>query len=354
MPGWENRRSSGGNYDQNMAVPGVVYILENEGLRSGFVKIGCTRHSGDHRARNLNDDARTGMPGTFKCVFEVRTQDCGLAERLVFVELANHRRGKWGQEFFEVELAHAREVIQRVCSEVDEAVALRPPPPPPAPSPVMSPPPWDRPVKPPVSDGSRGSLRWLLMFLLVGGAIWAWGRWSPTLSQRLVAFFAPTAQHSASVQAMPVKKSGPVKAARPMAANLSADERASLDAACSNEKRSGEAAAIEKCQQRLLDKLASAPPPVDLSGLTALERMSMNSACSHDRDTLGPAALRACLDRQVTRLKEAPDHVDVSRLSRDVRMSVDAACSYAKHTFGPVDYYQCVSDQLSKMGVTSP
>ncbi len=342
MPEWESRRSSGGNYDQNVGVPGVVYILENEGLRSGFVKIGCTRHSGAHRARNLNDDARTGTPGTFKCVYELHTLDCGRAEQQVFVELANHRRGKWGQEFFEVELAHAREVIQRVCRAVDEVAALRPPPV--VPSPLMSAPSWERPLTPPMRKRSRNSLRGVLIFLVVGIAIWAWWRVSPTPIPR-VAAAAPNAQHAPAIQNKSPKKSKP---------DLSADERASLDAACSTEKRAGVPAVYAQCQQRLLGKLASAPPPVDLSGLTALERMSMNSACSHDRDTLGPAALRACLDRQVTRLKESPDHIDLSRLSRDVRMSVDAACDYAEHTFGPVDYYQCVSDQLSKMGVTSP
>ena len=102
-------------YEQNHGVPGVVYVLVNDGLREGFVKIGCSRRSGAIRAKELNDDANTGTPGMFRCVFECATSDCGRAEQEVFRILAAKRRGKWGQEFFEVSLAHAQAVVANVC-----------------------------------------------------------------------------------------------------------------------------------------------------------------------------------------------------------------------------------------------
>ncbi len=123
---WRKRRGS--NYDQNHGVPGVVYILENPGLREGWFKIGCSRRSGGIRATELNLDANTGTPGSFRCVFELRTKDCGKAEERVFQKLADHRRGKWGQEFFEVALDPAKEIIIQVCGDVDREVGERPQP----------------------------------------------------------------------------------------------------------------------------------------------------------------------------------------------------------------------------------
>src|SRR5262252_7224846 len=104
MGTWYFRRGSGGGFDQNIGVAGVVYILSNDGFREGYYKIGCTRRSGHARAFDLNVDASTGTPGSFRRVFEHRTVDCGRAERLVHARLREHRRGKWGQEFFEIEL----------------------------------------------------------------------------------------------------------------------------------------------------------------------------------------------------------------------------------------------------------
>src|SRR6185436_10847192 len=118
-------RKPAGSFTQNHGVPGVVYILENPGLRHGYVKIGCSRWSGAARADNLNLDANTGTPGSYRCIFEFRTRDCGLAEQRVFALLRDYRRGKWGQEFFEVNTEHAKATILRVCGTVDSEVAER-------------------------------------------------------------------------------------------------------------------------------------------------------------------------------------------------------------------------------------
>jgi len=100
--------------------PGVVYVLSNDGLRHGWFKIGCSTRSGQARAFDLNNDANTGTPGAFRCIYQQRTLDCGTAEQEVFARLRQHRRGKWGQEFFEVELTLAKSTIELVCSEVDK------------------------------------------------------------------------------------------------------------------------------------------------------------------------------------------------------------------------------------------
>jgi hypothetical protein len=96
---------------------GVVYILSNSGLNPRLLKIGCSRHSGNKRARELNAAANTGTPAEFVCAFEATALDCRRAEQLVFQELSTHRRGKRGQEFFEVELQHAIRVIQKACNQ---------------------------------------------------------------------------------------------------------------------------------------------------------------------------------------------------------------------------------------------
>ena len=61
----------------------------------------------------------TGTPGEYHCVFELRAQDCGSAERAVFSLLAKQRRGKFGQEFFEVDLRTAEAAIHSVCADTN-------------------------------------------------------------------------------------------------------------------------------------------------------------------------------------------------------------------------------------------
>lgn len=135
------------NYNQNQGRPGVVYILENPGLRQGWWKIGCSTRSGLHRAQDLNNCATTGTPGIFQCIFECQTLDCGKAEQLVFKHLADMRRGKRGQEYFEVELEYAKTTITRICKSISKELTPPPPSPPPL-TPVPQPPPPKPPPTP--------------------------------------------------------------------------------------------------------------------------------------------------------------------------------------------------------------
>lgn len=105
--------------NRNHGLAGVVYILENDGLREGWIKIGCSTRSGAIRAKELNANANTGTPGLFRCVFEQKTSDCGLAEEFVFKKLAKFRSGKKGQEYFVLDIESAKTTITHICTSID-------------------------------------------------------------------------------------------------------------------------------------------------------------------------------------------------------------------------------------------
>lgn len=107
------------NWDQNDGKPGVVYILKNEAFKEDWIKIGQSTRSGHHRARDLNFEAGTGLPGLHACVFEQEVLDCGRAEKEVHRQLARYRVNK---EFFRVEIGVAISTIRQVCAEMDAAI----------------------------------------------------------------------------------------------------------------------------------------------------------------------------------------------------------------------------------------
>ena len=106
-------------FAQNHGVEGVIYILSNDGLKDNWFKIGCSRHSGIKRAGSLNNDPRTRAPGKYVCIFESKTIDCGLAEQLVFEKISRHRKGKKGQEFFEIDVEKVKSLIIEVCTQIN-------------------------------------------------------------------------------------------------------------------------------------------------------------------------------------------------------------------------------------------
>ena len=99
---------------QMYGVPGMIYILENTGLRPGFYKVGLTRNSGWAKAVELNRDAQNGIPGSYECVFEHKAKNAGLALDDILKEIHFCRRGKRDQNFFEIDCARLQEII--VCS----------------------------------------------------------------------------------------------------------------------------------------------------------------------------------------------------------------------------------------------
>ena len=120
MTGNSKNKNYKGNFNQNDGVSGVVYILRNEAFKENWLKIGCSRHSGHVRARDMNKKASTGLPAHHICVFEFKTLDCGNAEKAVFQALKSSRKGR--QEFFEIDINFAKLVIQRECEIIDRAI----------------------------------------------------------------------------------------------------------------------------------------------------------------------------------------------------------------------------------------
>jgi hypothetical protein len=116
------RGKSGGKrwVDYVTGRPGVVYVLVNPAFTTGLIKIGASTRSGVVRAQELNEQARTSTPAEFRCVHEVRTSDCGTAERLAHRWLADFRRGGWGQEYFDADLTLVRDLVTRACRLVDD------------------------------------------------------------------------------------------------------------------------------------------------------------------------------------------------------------------------------------------
>jgi hypothetical protein len=112
-----NHRGRSDSYTQNHGKSGVVYVLTNSLLKEGLVKIGQSTRSGSARAADLNKEAVTGMPAGYICLFEQPTSDCGRAELEVHERLKSYRRGKWGQEFFEVDIETAKSIIVEVCEK---------------------------------------------------------------------------------------------------------------------------------------------------------------------------------------------------------------------------------------------
>ncbi|WP_442952761.1 GIY-YIG nuclease family protein [Pelomonas sp. BJYL3] len=445
MRRFAHRGRSSGGYDQNVGKAGVIYILENDGLRSGWLKIGCSSRSGAIRATELNMDANTGTPAAFRCVFEVHTVDCGLAERVVFKELSGHRRGKWGQEFFEVDLSHARTVIRRVCSEID---GTRAPPPltpqkprqsAPSPRPQLAPPVFRQaspslaaatpaPVPAPIPQ-SPIKLRWVFALLFFGIFVWVKLKPEakrtaapppaihpanpspaprpPKATQKRSTTLAPAHTAIDEAHAAPRGFADPVLASSPSGsiesgrdqaptsagepaptagtsmpnyfedstspnvkgerskrrieadssspstgltrADLTVDERVSLESICSSAKFNHGALAYQQCADRQLLELAQVSRKHDLSGMDMSERQSLSSACTTAQFNQGPAAYHLCIERQLQMLRDAPRAPDLSGLNHEERSSLDLACSSAKLTLGPAAYNQCRASQLAQM-----
>lgn len=101
---------------QMYGMPGLIYIMENSGLRPGFHKIGFTRRSGWAKASEFNRDLNNNIPGSFECVFEHRARNCGAALDDIMKEINFCRRGRRDQNFFEIDCRRLQEII--ICSIV--------------------------------------------------------------------------------------------------------------------------------------------------------------------------------------------------------------------------------------------
>ena len=380
-PPWESeagrsrglRRGGDGRYDQNHGIPGVVYILRNEGLKAGYFKIGCSRRSGHKRAFELNVDANTGTPGTFKCIFEHRTTDCGRAEQLVFQRLHAHRRGKWGQEFFEVELELARRTIVAVCAEIDGAHVRSVLPPPPG---RLDPPAVQSPSASVLAGSglanaspsttsqlalqkqeTRRDAVWVALILVALFILWL-----TKLATEYTASVPSTAAQQAPTPTVnrtlpPVssaqipRSSPPSRAAKPLKPLVQGP------AVEGPQERSGAASRTQGANAPLgavapLEQNAptgqtgtmEGQETADLSGLTGDERQSAEAVCSSAKQH-GSDAYNKCLVSKVRELEGVPP-VDLTGFARgDVQM-LQSVCSAEKFSKGPAAYRACLARRV--------
>lgn len=110
---------------QMYGVPGMIFVLENSGLRPGFYKIGFTRRSGWAKATELNRDLQNSIPGNFECVFEYRARNCGAALDDIVKEINFCRRGKREQNFFEIDCKRLQEIIMCSIAHTDQQSKIR-------------------------------------------------------------------------------------------------------------------------------------------------------------------------------------------------------------------------------------
>lgn len=99
--------------------PGTIYILQNDGLRQGLYKIGATRRSGVSKAMELNRDQQQTIPGSYECVFELHTKDCGRALDEILKLFQQHRCGKRNQDFYNLDLDNAAEKIANIIALIN-------------------------------------------------------------------------------------------------------------------------------------------------------------------------------------------------------------------------------------------
>jgi hypothetical protein len=129
--------------------------------------------------------------------------------------------------------------------------------------------------------------------------------------------------------------------------DLTAEERQSIEMACSYEKTVVGPAAYHQCVDKQLSALTNVRRP-NLSDLTTEERQSIEMACSYEKTVVGPAAYYKCVDKQLSALTNVR-RPNLSNLTPEERQSIEMACSYEKTVVGPAAYHQCVDKQLSAL-----
>jgi len=94
---------------------GYIYILVNESLQPGYLKIGRTTRSPEQRAGEIS--AGTGVPSAYKVAYQVKVPDCQEAERAIHERLAQYRVSN-NREFFRVDLEKAVSIVDRVAQKL--------------------------------------------------------------------------------------------------------------------------------------------------------------------------------------------------------------------------------------------
>lgn len=377
----------------NYGVPGIIYLLANQGLREGVYKIGSTRRSGWSKAMELNRDIHNTIPGSFVCEFELHTRDSGKALELIFLELQYCHRGRKEQDYFELELGRARELISRVCTDVDQEILVRH---------------RDR-LDQLRHHDQHGDIElaseehtaddqlpagvfkkaylWMtaaVSMLVLVALAWVFTAWTDgnhLYAGNMIGKPGYQADASAAVQngftggndavasgyhaesaqgvvlPLMISASKPAVHAKYAAvlARLNAQERSAIGLACltssdknGSRKISGEA--FSDCVTKQLASFDPAQRPTGISALNQDEKSSLESVCLGDRYGKGLAAYNACLSKQLAEFDPSKRPEGMSQLSPSRQHSIQSACAQDKYQNGPAAYNQCLSRQLAQFG----
>ncbi|MFO0884836.1 MAG: GIY-YIG nuclease family protein [Pirellulales bacterium] len=372
-----NQKSQRFYYDQNFGVAGVVYILANRGLQTGWFKIGCSRRSGKIRASELNFDANTGTPGEYVCVYEAATDDCGRAEQSVFQELAKHRRGKRGQEFFEIDLEIAKRCVEKACKAFQTPDSRMGPEAGPKASQnqgakdsetVQSFESASRTISPSSFQRSKRH-SWKTIAAVGVIALFA----SKAVNQEHTPLLSRPITHETTVssaQKAPQAKAIAVsvgdgqsqrtdKNKHPASTALTSNtdsmtsfESASIDRVCGFAKQLNGPAAYYQCQKDKIAALRSVKRSFDWAGVSESEVASINSVCGIKNQLDGPAAYYQCVDSKLAAVKSAKRTFDWTGVSEAEAASISSVCGIKNQLDGPAAYYQCVKGQLAALRST--
>jgi hypothetical protein len=310
-------------------------------------------------------------------LFEQRTQDCGTAEKRVFAELRHYRRGKRGQEFFEVGLDLATNTIIRACESVDaheelrrarlaeiarEAVKETQPDPAPfsAPQQPQSIPPQSTSASVPLRkrEWPWAVLGWGVIIAMVASN----NKHTSSSSANYQAPYRPPAAVTATVARQStsivvgttpsgrvVVSSAPTPTpAPPAVGNTSVGARDTIpDNSDGQPPNQYQPAEVPMEAPRQLE--TQRPLAVELANISKDERSMIESACRGDRIFHGPADYYACQKRQLDALATAPRNVSLADESPDERRMIESACRGDRILHGPAAYDQCLTRQIGEL-----
>lgn len=100
---------------------GYIYILKNDAFPH-LLKIGYTTRKMEHRVKELQT---TGVPGSYKVVYQVETINPKEKEQQIHSIMWKCRAAK--SEFFEISIANAKNIIDKVIEELKPPKAPEPP-----------------------------------------------------------------------------------------------------------------------------------------------------------------------------------------------------------------------------------
>ena len=92
---------------------GHIYILSNDSLKDGLLKIGRTQMMPDVRAKHLSRS--TSIPSNFKVECSYPVADSRTAKRRVHLLLDEHRFNTQ-KEFFIVDYQKAKDIVEKVAA----------------------------------------------------------------------------------------------------------------------------------------------------------------------------------------------------------------------------------------------